>query len=179
MTENNNDGGGQGGEGGGTGGTGGQQQPTYTPPQSQADLDRIVEQRLARERQKFADYDDLKGKASKYDELEEKNKSELEKERDRAAKAEERAAKAEREALKSRVAAEKNVPASALSGSTEDELKASADALIAWRGGQNPPPSPSQLGSGSGGGAGGAGGGAQTDKERAAAALRGLGSARN
>ena len=32
----------------------GAQPPAYTPPQSQADLDRIVEARLARERQKLA-----------------------------------------------------------------------------------------------------------------------------
>jgi len=41
----------------------------YTAPASQADLDRIVEQRLARERAKFADYEDLKTKAAEHDEL--------------------------------------------------------------------------------------------------------------
>lgn len=55
---------------------------TYTPPASQADLDRIVEQRLARERSKFADYDDLKGKAAKFDELDAATKSELQKAQD-------------------------------------------------------------------------------------------------
>jgi len=42
----------------------------YTPPGSQADLDKIVESRLARERAKFADYDDVKAKAAKHDALE-------------------------------------------------------------------------------------------------------------
>lgn len=56
------------GDGGGSGGS--QGGSTYTPPGSQADLDRIVEQRLARERAKFADYDDLKAKAEKHDALE-------------------------------------------------------------------------------------------------------------
>jgi hypothetical protein len=42
----------------------------YTPPGSQADLDRIIESRLARERAKFADYDDVKAKAAKHDALE-------------------------------------------------------------------------------------------------------------
>lgn len=35
---------------------------------TQAEMDSIIEGRLARERQKYADYDDLKEKASKYDE---------------------------------------------------------------------------------------------------------------
>ncbi|MDB5716442.1 MAG: scaffold protein [Sphingomonadales bacterium] len=39
----------------------------YTPPASQADLDRIIGDRLAREREKFADYADLKTKATEYD----------------------------------------------------------------------------------------------------------------
>lgn len=55
---------------------------TYTPPSSQADLDRIVEQRLARERQKYADYDDLREKASKFDELDAATKTELQKAQD-------------------------------------------------------------------------------------------------
>lgn len=42
----------------------------YTAPASQAELDRIVEQRLARERAKYADYDALKTKAARADELE-------------------------------------------------------------------------------------------------------------
>lgn len=58
---------------------------TYTPPASQADLDRIVEQRLARERSKFADYDELKAKAAKVDELEQASKSELQKALDEVA----------------------------------------------------------------------------------------------
>ncbi|WP_024356688.1 hypothetical protein [Leucobacter chironomi] len=41
--------------------------PEYTPPASQEELDRIVESRLARERSKYADYDDLKKKAADHD----------------------------------------------------------------------------------------------------------------
>lgn len=47
---------------------------TYTPPATQADLDQIVEKRLARERAKFADYDEVKAKATKFDEHEAANK---------------------------------------------------------------------------------------------------------
>lgn len=46
---------------------------------TQEDVDRVVESRLARERRKFADYDDLKQKASAYDEAVESSKSEIQK----------------------------------------------------------------------------------------------------
>lgn len=48
---------------------------------TQAEMDSIIEGRLARERQKYADYDDLKEKASKYDEYQTQNKTELQKEK--------------------------------------------------------------------------------------------------
>lgn len=60
---------------------------TYTPPASQADLDRIVESRLAREREKYKDYDDLKAAKTQYDEHLESQKTEQQKAID-AAKAE-------------------------------------------------------------------------------------------
>lgn len=52
---------------------------SYTPPSSQEELDRIVGQRLARERAKFGDYDDLKAKAAKYDEADAASKTEQQK----------------------------------------------------------------------------------------------------
>lgn len=54
---------------------------------TQAELNQIVKDRLARAESKFADYEDLKAKAAKLDEIEEANKSELEKARDEAEKA--------------------------------------------------------------------------------------------
>lgn len=53
---------------------------------SQDEVDRIVADRVARERKKFADYEDLKKKASEFDKLKEKDKSELEKLNDQLAK---------------------------------------------------------------------------------------------
>lgn len=53
--------------------------PAYTPPASQADLDRIVGDRLARERAKYADYDDLKTKAEAHDAALEAAKSDADK----------------------------------------------------------------------------------------------------
>lgn len=46
---------------------------------TQEDVDRVVESRLARERRKFADYDELQEKASAYDEAVESSKSEVQK----------------------------------------------------------------------------------------------------
>lgn len=44
-----------------------EQSSQWTPPASQEELDRIIEDRLARERRKFADYSDLKAKAAGMD----------------------------------------------------------------------------------------------------------------
>jgi hypothetical protein len=70
---------------------------------SQEELDRIVGRRLNKERARFADYDQLKDKAKKYDELDEQNKSELEKAQARAEAAEKAAADARDEAKATRL----------------------------------------------------------------------------
>ncbi len=152
----------------------GQQPPegdSFQAITSQEDLDKIVGQRLTRERAKFADYDDLKAKASKFDEAETANKSELQKAIDRAEKAEKRAEKAELSGLRAEVARTKNVPMASITGTTKEEMEASADELIAWRDGdkarQQSSKPPSNLQSGASGGDDNL-----TGKERAAAALR-------
>jgi hypothetical protein len=71
------------GKGGAGDGSNGQQRSF-----SQEEVDRIVGDRLARDRQKYADYDDLKAKAAKLDDLEAANKTELERAIARAEKAE-------------------------------------------------------------------------------------------
>jgi hypothetical protein len=67
--------------------------PEFTPITSQDDLNRIIADRVQRERGKYADYKDLKAKAAQLDEIEQANKSEIEKATDRATKAEAEAAK--------------------------------------------------------------------------------------
>ena len=62
--------------------------PSCGPGTSQASLDKIVQTRLARERNKYTDYEDLKAKAAKFDEIVEANKTELEKAVERAEAAE-------------------------------------------------------------------------------------------
>ena len=81
-------------------------------------------------------------KARLYDEAQEQGKSELQKAQDAAAKAEARAAAMEAEAMRAKVAAATGVDADLLSGSAEEELRASAERLLAWRGAQVPKGAP-------------------------------------
>ena len=126
--------------------TTGQSADEFKAPTSQEELDRIIATRLDRERKKFADYDEVKAKAAKLAEIEEANKSEAERTAERLAAAEKRAAELEAKALKAEVAAAKGVPAALLTGSTQEELEAAADALIEFRGEQKQAPSSSALG---------------------------------
>lgn len=62
---------------------------------SQDDVDRIVRDRLARQKTQFSDYDDLKTQATRLKEIEDAQKSELERERERATELERKANEAE------------------------------------------------------------------------------------
>lgn len=53
--------------------------PKFEPISSQAELDRILGERLARERAKYADYNDLKAKAAEFDKAAEAARTEHEK----------------------------------------------------------------------------------------------------
>lgn len=112
------------------------QQPSDDKMLSQADVDRIVKERLARERQKYADYDDLKAKAEAAD----SSKTDLEKltEQIESLKAENESNKTK--ALRSEIASAKGVPAALLTGSTQDELEAQADALLKFAEDRAPKP---------------------------------------
>lgn len=73
-------------------------------------------------------------KANKFDELENANKTELQKALDRAEAAEKRALENDAKVLRAEVSVKTGVPASLLSGNDEAELLASAEALLAFRG---------------------------------------------
>ena len=105
---------------------------------TQEEVNSIVQDRLYKERKKYEgiDLDALKEKASKFDEMEEANKTELQKANERAM-----ALETELNNLKSaneirdireRVAQETNVPASLLTGTTEEECRAQADGIKAY-----------------------------------------------
>lgn len=103
---------------------------------TQAELDHIVGERLAREREKYSDYEALKEKASRLDNIEESQKSELQKATERASAAEAELAALKKAAsireMKEKVAAETGVPANLLTGESEDECKKVAEAIKAY-----------------------------------------------
>lgn len=103
---------------------------------TQAEMNAIITDRLNRERTKYADYDDLKAKAAKFDEAEEAGKTELQKANDRAAKLQSQLddltrANTLRE-VRQKVAEQTGVPASLLNGDTEDACTAQAKAILAF-----------------------------------------------
>lgn len=91
---------------------------------TQSEMEAIIGERLKRERAKYADYDELKGKAAKFDEAEEASKSELQKaveERDRfKAELDKLTAERERAEKVAKVAAEKGVDAALLARMSGD-----------------------------------------------------------
>lgn len=98
----------------------------FQPITSQEQLNKLIGGRIEAVKQKFADYDDLKSKASEYDKAQEAAKTELQKATERAEKAESRVAEFEqREQLAKwadEAATEIGVTASVLRGSTKEEL---------------------------------------------------------
>lgn len=88
----------------------------------------------------------LKSKAGRLDEIEEAQKTELQKAQERADAAERRASEAESARLKSATSARFGVPEELLSGSTAEELESSAERLVAFKG--TPPVAPSPDGQG-------------------------------
>lgn len=81
----------------------------FKPITSQEDLNRIITERVSRERAKFSDYKDIKAKAEKFDELDAANKSEIEKANEKALAAEREREAAVAEALRWKIAAHHGV----------------------------------------------------------------------
>lgn len=101
----------------------------FSPIETQEEFDNRIKERLHRERAKFADYESIKEKAAKLDELEAANKTELQKMTERAEAAETKLsaleAQAERNAWNAEAAKETGLPLELiadLSASTKDEL---------------------------------------------------------
>lgn len=113
----------------------------FTPITSQEDLNRIIAARVSRA--KPSDYDDLKAKAAKLDEIEQQNMSELDKAAAKIKAAEARAELAERTALRSKVQARFKIEDTDaelfLTGDTEEKLIAQAERLTARNVAQDPP----------------------------------------
>lgn len=104
---------------------------------SQADVDEIVKSRLAKERAKYGDYEVLQQKASKFDEMEEANKSELQKVTERANALQQQLDAMNRaneiRGIREKVASEIGVPAALLTGETEEECTTQANGILAFK----------------------------------------------
>lgn len=113
---------------------------------SQEELDQRIGQRLARERDKFADYDQIKQKAAEYDAAQEAAKTELQREQEARATLEQKIADLETSTLRATLAADSGVPPELVAGASEDEMKASIAKLIEFRGepSRTPKPDPFQ-----------------------------------
>ncbi|MDR1206701.1 MAG: DUF4355 domain-containing protein [Peptococcaceae bacterium] len=132
---------------------------------SQAYVDKIIKDRLEKERKKYADYEDLKAKAAQLSEIEAKklkdagefeellkqeraaHAAELEKQKAVLEALEAEKKDKETEALRLKIAAEKGIRlelADRLRGDTEEEIRADAEAMSAFFAPANPDPSQQQ-----------------------------------
>ena len=105
----------------------------FQPITSQEALDKLIGQRIDRVKKQYAGFDELKAKAEKFDEFQESAKSDLQRAQERAAQLENELNSERQMRVRESIAARKGVPSAALTGSTEEELEASADALLEWR----------------------------------------------
>lgn len=136
----------------------------FAPIETQEALDAIIKERVDRarrtEREKFADYADLKAKAAKLDEQAAADGSELERAREtiKALEDEKRARERADElaSLRAKVSAATGVPAELVSGEDEGSMTAFANAVAAWAKRPAAPALPNQ-GAFAAGGTGGAG----------------------
>lgn len=102
---------------------------TYTPPATQEDLNRIIQNRIQRVEAKYADYDTLKEKAEKVETI----TADRDSWKSRAKEAEAKNATYEQEkqvaAWADEVAKETGVPAELLTGGTKEEMEEQAARL--------------------------------------------------
>lgn len=108
-------------------------QPEEPKTFTQAEMDAIIGDRLKRERLKYADYEELKQKAEKFDASEEASKSELQKATERAEALQKeldsyKHAEEVRQ-IRTKVSAETGVPVELINGDTEEICKAQAEKL--------------------------------------------------
>lgn len=151
---------------------------------TQAEVDRIVQQRLTRQKQQeFGDYDDLKAAAAELQTIKDASKTEQQKLVDQLTAVQKQLSdkdseisKLTVEKLRAEVASTKGVPAGRLSGTTKEEIEADAEAYLSEIASlreaapKRKPPAPAGLKSG----ASSSGDTSANPQERAAAALREL-----
>ena len=103
---------------------------------TQAELNAIVQKRLGEQAAKFGNYEELKEKAQKFDEIEDKAKTELQKVTERAdalQKELDSMKKADSvRKIREEVAKELGVPANLLNGDTKEECEAQAKGILSF-----------------------------------------------
>lgn len=103
---------------------------------TQSEMNAIIQERVARERSKYEDYDVLKEKAGKYDAAEEAGKTELQKATERADKLQAQLDTLTKAAnmrdMRTKVAKATGVPEALLSAETEEACTAQAQAILAF-----------------------------------------------
>ncbi|MGW9021270.1 hypothetical protein ACWGOE_07300 [Leucobacter chromiiresistens] len=107
---------------------------SFKPITSQEQLDRVIGDRISRVRRDYDGFEDYKAKAEKFDAAEQANKTAEQKAADELAKLQRENESLKVSQLRSSVASTKGVPESLLKGSTQEELEAHADELLAFRG---------------------------------------------
>ena len=114
-------------------------EPTQTTEQNertftQAEMDNVIAERLKRERAKYTDYEELKAKAEKFDEIEEANKTELQKATERANELEAKLTSLEKQneirSIREKIANETGVPVGLLTGEDEESCKTQAQSIL-------------------------------------------------
>lgn len=103
---------------------------------TQAELNAIVQKRLGEQAAKYGNYEELKAKAQKFDDIEDQAKTELQKANEKAAALQKeldglKQAEAARN-MREKVSNDTGVPAALLTGSTEEECTAQAEAIKAF-----------------------------------------------
>lgn len=120
--------------------TNSQETKTFT----QEEVNAIIADRLKRESTKYSDYETLKAKASKFDEMEEAGKTELQKATEKAdalqKKLDDLTKSNSVRDIRDKIASETGVPASLLQGDTEELCMAQAEAILKFA--QQPSPYP-------------------------------------
>ena len=103
---------------------------------TQDEVNAIVGKRLAEEKGKYADYEQLKAKATKYDEVEEASKSELQKATERANALEAELGELKKaesvRQIREKVSHETGVPIGLLSCDTEEACTEQAKSILAF-----------------------------------------------
>ena len=103
---------------------------------TQEEVNAIIDKRYGRLMEKFADYEELKAKAEKFDKIEEESKSELQKATERAdslqTELDQMKKAAKIKALREDVSKDTGVPANLLTGETKEECEEQAKAIMSF-----------------------------------------------